>query len=185
MKRFAIPLLAGATLALAACGSEPAPEATEAATPAPTGPAPIASAAADNADLSKFLDVVRSAMLGGSLIAHGPYTLFAPTNEAFDNMPKGKLEKLSVPEQQKNLAGLINYHIVKGSMDKAALTKAIEDGNGKAELETVEGGKLTATLDGDTIVLTDGEGDKAKITDEGTEASNGYLYSIDTVLSPN
>ncbi|WP_183030132.1 fasciclin domain-containing protein [Altericroceibacterium spongiae] len=185
MKRLAIPLLAGATLALAACGSEPAPEAaqTEEAAPEPTGPGPIAAVAGENDDLSTFLEAVRSAMLGGSLIADGPYTVFAPTNAAFEKLPAGKLDKLMTPDEQDDLGELINAHIVKGAFGSDALAKAIEDGDGKAELETVEGDTITASKDGDTITLTDEDGHKAKLTDEGAEASNGVLYTIDTVLA--
>lgn len=184
MTYLAVPMLASA-LALAACGetadtTEPADaEITEAAE-ANT----VVDVAKGNPDFSTLIAAVEAAQLAETLSGTGPFTVFAPNNAAFEKLPAGTVDGLLKPESQAQLTALLTYHVVAGKTDAAALAKAITDGGGKAELTTVNGGKLTASMDGEKVILTDAGGKTSTVTATDIEASNGVIHVIDTVVMP-
>jgi uncharacterized surface protein with fasciclin (FAS1) repeats len=127
---------------------------------------------------------VNAADLLATLKSEGPFTVFAPTNAAFDRLPKGTVEGLLKPGSKAALSGILTYHVVAGKMDAGAVVAAITAGKGKAVLTTVNGAKLTATLEGDKVVLTDSKGGTATVIAKDLMATNGVLHVIDTVLMP-
>ena len=165
---------------------------------APTAHAGAASAAAAPAKQSTVVDVavgspdhttlvaaVKAADLVGTLQGAGPFTVFAPTDEAFAKLPAGTVDGLLKPEKKADLAGLLTYHVVAGNVDAAALAQQIEAGGGSATLTTVQGATLTAKSDGmGGITLTDGKGGTAKVTTADVRQSNGIVHVIDSVLMP-
>jgi uncharacterized surface protein with fasciclin (FAS1) repeats len=110
--------------------------------------------------------------------------VFAPTNEAFEKLPKGTVDTLVKPENKANLAKILTYHVVSGKMSGADIDKAIKDGKGKAELKTVEGENLTAEMQGGKLVLVDAKGGKSTVTIGDVMQSNGVIHVVDTVLMP-
>jgi uncharacterized surface protein with fasciclin (FAS1) repeats len=157
-----------------------APSTNEAAAVAEQGT--VAEALAKSADLSTFLDAAKGAGLETTLGGSQPYTLFAPTNAAFEKLPAGTLDTLKQPEQKGDLMALITSHIVPGAITAEDLTRAIEQGGGKAEIATMAGTTLTASKDGDAILISDGEGAQARVTGAGTPVANGAVHAIDSVL---
>lgn len=136
-------------------------------------------------DHTTLVAAVKAAGLVETLQGKGPFTVFAPTNEAFENLPAGTVETLLKPENKGMLTGVLTYHVVAGKMDSAALMKAIKMGKGKAELKTVSGGLLTAKMNGDkNITITDESGNVANISIYDVYQSNGVIHVIDTVVLP-
>jgi uncharacterized surface protein with fasciclin (FAS1) repeats len=135
-------------------------------------------------DHTTLVAAVKAADLVATLKSEGPFTVFAPTNAAFDKLPKGTVANLLKPESKEALAGILTYHVVAGKLDAAAVVKAIKDGKGKAVLTTVNGAKLTATLNGKSVILTDAKGGKSKVLVTDLMGSNGIVHVIDTVLLP-
>ncbi|MFZ1331086.1 MAG: fasciclin domain-containing protein [Flavobacteriales bacterium] len=127
---------------------------------------------------------VKAADLVGTLKGEGPFTVFAPTNDAFAKLPKGTVESLLEPKSKDQLTGILTYHVVAGNMDAAAVVAAIKAGKGKAVVTTVNGEKLTAMMDGDNVMLMDAKGGKAMVTSVDLKGSNGVVHVIDTVLMP-
>lgn len=142
----------------------------------------ISGKAMASRDLDTLVIALQAAGLADMLMAEGEYTVFAPTDHAFSEMKKGTLENLTKPENKDMLVGILQYHVIAGKMRSEDLAKAIEDGNGKAELTTVKGDKLTITRDGDQIVIKDGKGKKAQIVLGNIDASNGIIHEVDKVL---
>ncbi len=140
--------------------------------------------AVNSKDHTTLVAVVKAAGLVETLKGAGPFTVFAPTNAAFDKVPKAALDNLMKPESKKALTGILTYHVVAGKMDAASIAKAIEDGKGKATFKTVAGGTLTATKEGNDIVLTDEKGGKSKVTVADVMQSNGVIHVVDSVLMP-
>ncbi len=135
-------------------------------------------------DHTTLVAAVKAADLVGTLKGAGPFTVFAPTNAAFDKLPKGTVDGLLKPESKKALSGILTYHVVAGNLDAAAVVAAIKKGNGKAEVTTVNGAKLTASLKGDKVILTDAKGGISTVTATDLKGSNGVIHVIDTVLMP-
>ena len=127
---------------------------------------------------------VKAADLVTTLQSAGPFTVFAPTNDAFAKLPKGTVETLLKPENKATLAKILTYHVIAGNLDAAAVVKAITDGKGKVVLTTVSGGKLTASLKGGKVILTDEKGGTATVTATDLKAGNGVVHVIDTVVMP-
>jgi uncharacterized surface protein with fasciclin (FAS1) repeats len=144
----------------------------------------VVDIAISSKDHTTLVTAVKAADLVTTLKSAGPFTVFAPTNKAFSNLPKGTLDNLLKPEQKATLAGILTYHVVAGNLDAAAVVAAIKAGNGKAVLTTVNGEKLTATLDGKKVILTDAKGGKATVTVTDLKGSNGVVHVIDAVLLP-
>ena len=127
---------------------------------------------------------VTAADLVATLQTAGPFTVFAPTNDAFAKLPAGTVEGLLKPENKATLAKILTYHVVAGNLDAAAVLKAIKDGKGKVALKTVSGGTLTASLKDGKVILTDEKGGFATVTATDLKAGNGVVHVIDTVVMP-
>ena len=128
---------------------------------------------------------VKAADLVSTLQGKGPFTVFAPVNDAFENLPAGTVETLLKPENKSKLAGVLTYHVLSGTYDFKAVEKAIKDGKGKASVKTVGGGMLTFKMNGEhNITVTDENGGTANITTYDVYQSNGVIHVIDAVLLP-
>jgi uncharacterized surface protein with fasciclin (FAS1) repeats len=128
---------------------------------------------------------VKAAGLVDTLNSAGPFTVFAPTNAAFDKLPAGTVDTLVKPENKATLTKILTYHVVSGKLSAKDIKAGIKAGDGKYEMTTVEGGKLTATMKGGKIMLTDEKGGMATITTADVNQSNGVIHVIDTVLMPS
>ena len=145
----------------------------------------IVEIAQDNGDFSTLVSAVTFAGLGETLSGPGPYTVFAPTNAAFEKVPQATRDQLMSEAGKSDLAGILTYHVVEGETMAQALTQAIEGaGEGGYTLTTVNGATLTATAEGGNVVLTDAAGNSATVTATDIDASNGVIHVIDTVLMP-
>lgn len=140
--------------------------------------------AVNSKDHTTLVAAVKAADLVETLSGPGPFTVFAPTNKAFDKLPKGTVETLVKPENKATLTGILTYHVVPGKMSAADLAKAITDGGGQAALKTASGGTLTAKMKGKKIELVDAKGGTATVTIADVNQSNGVIHVIDTVLMP-
>lgn len=138
--------------------------------------------ASNSKDHTTLVAAVKAAGLVDTLEGAGPFTVFAPTNEAFEKLPAGTVDTLLKPENKDKLKGILTYHVVAGNHDAASIVKAIEEGKGKAAFKTVQGEDLTASLDGKDVVLTDAKGGKSKVTIADVKQSNGVIHVVDTVL---
>jgi uncharacterized surface protein with fasciclin (FAS1) repeats len=127
---------------------------------------------------------VKAAGLVETLKGKGPFTVFAPTNDAFAKLPAGTVETLLKPENKAQLAGILTYHVVAGNLNAKAVMAAIKKGKGKAVLTTVAGGNLTAAIEGGKVVLTDDKGGKSTVTATDLKATNGVIHVIDAVVLP-
>ncbi len=135
-------------------------------------------------DHTTLVAAVKAADLVTTLKGKGPFTVFAPTNAAFDKLPAGTVAGLLKPENKANLSKILTYHVVSGNLDAAAVVAAIKKGNGKAALKTVSGGTLTASLEGDKVKLTDESGNAAYVIVADLKGSNGVVHVIDGVVLP-
>ena len=135
-------------------------------------------------DLSTLVAAVKAADLVETLSSKGPFTVFAPTNAAFDKLPAGTVENLLKPENKAILQAILTYHVVSGNLDSKAVVAAIKKGNGSVTLTTVQGGKLKASLSGSNVILTDENGNTSTIVAVDVTCSNGVVHVIDTVLMP-
>jgi len=135
-------------------------------------------------DHTTLVAAVKAADLVTTLKGKGPFTVFAPTNAAFDKLPEGTVANLLKPENKAQLAKILTYHVVSGNLDAAAVIAAIKKGKGKAVLTTVSGGKLTGSLDGDKVKLTDESGNSAYVVVADLKGSNGVVHVIDGVVLP-
>jgi len=146
----------------------------------------IVENAVNSADHTTLVAAVKAAGLVETLEGTGPFTVFAPTNEAFDKLPAGTVDTLLKPENKATLTKILTYHVVAGRLSAADLMKKIKEGNGSAELTTVEGGKLWVVLhDGKHIMLKDEKGGTALVTIANVFQSNGVIHVIDSVVMPN
>jgi len=142
--------------------------------------------AVNSADHTTLVAAVKAAGLLDTLEGPGPFTVFAPTNQAFDKLPAGTVDSLLKPENKSLLTKVLTYHVVTGRLSSSDLLKKIRDGNGTAELTTLEGGKLWVMLhDGKHIMLKDEKGGTALVTIADVFQSNGVIHVIDTVVMPN
>jgi uncharacterized surface protein with fasciclin (FAS1) repeats len=140
--------------------------------------------AVNSKDHTTLVAAVKAAGLVETLQGKGPFTVFAPTNEAFSKLPAGTVETLLKPENIKSLQTILTYHVVAGKMNSSDIAKAIKAGKGKASLKTVSGGTLTAWMDGKDLYISDESGNKAKVTISDVNQSNGVIHVVDTVLLP-
>lgn len=146
----------------------------------------IVENAVNSADHTTLVTAVKAAGLVETLEGPGPFTVFAPTNEAFSKLPAGTVDTLLKPENKATLTKVLTYHVVAGRLSSHDLLKKIKEGKGTAELTTVEGGKLQVTLhDGNHIVLKDEKGGTAMVTIANVFQSNGVIHVIDAVVLPN
>ena len=140
--------------------------------------------AVNSKDHTTLVAAVKAAGLVETLQGKGPFTVFAPTNAAFDKLPKGTVETLLKPENLKLLQTILTYHVVSGKMSSTDIAAAIKKAGGKATLKTVSGGTLTAWMKGSNVYLTDENGNSAKVTIADVNQSNGVIHVIDEVVTP-
>ena len=150
----------------------------------------IVDNAVNSADHTTLVAAVKAAGLVPTLKSKGPFTVFAPTNEAFAKLPAGAVENLLKPENKGTLTKVLTYHVVSGNYDSKALWALIKKGNGTAELKTVSGGTLTLTAGGNDmmanrIMVKDENGNPANVTIANVRQSNGVIHVVDSVLMPN
>lgn len=142
----------------------------------------------DNAVNSKdhitLVAAVKAAGLVETLKGAGPFTVFAPTNAAFEKLPAGTVETLLKPENKGTLTTILTYHVVPGKMSSKDIAKAIKKGGGKTAFTTVSGGKLWAWMEGDKLALKDEKGNTSTVTIADVFQKNGVIHVIDTVLMP-
>ena len=183
LHRFAAGAAIAAVLSLGACQQAGKQEA------APTEEAQKAAGsetiAAGLGDAEKFAAAAKEAGLDMTLAGPGPYTVLVPSDAAFDKLPAGTLDGLMKPDARQELTGVLTYHILPGAMLTEDIGKAIEQGGGKALLPTMAGGTLTATKDGNAIVVTDGAGTAARLVGSEEKRSNGVIHRIDAVMMPS
>ncbi|HEY8356137.1 MAG TPA: fasciclin domain-containing protein [Ramlibacter sp.] len=195
MKQFLIA--AGAACVLAACGGMPNATAQNASMPMAQaqqtkmvggammyGNKDIVDNAVNSRDHTTLVAAVKAAGLVDTLKSAGPFTVFAPTNMAFSNLPAGTVDTLLKPENKGTLTQVLTYHVVPGRIDAAALAAQIQAGGGRAVLKTAAGGNLTATMRGNDVLITDAKGGAAVVTIANVYQSNGVIHVVDKVLLP-
>ena len=141
--------------------------------------------AVKSADHTTLVAAVQAAGLVETLSGKGPFTVFAPVNDAFENLPEGTVESLLKPENKALLTTVLTYHVLSGKYDFNALAAEIKKGKGSAKLKTVAGAVLTFTMNGEhNITITDEKGNTANISVYDVNQSNGVIHVIDEVLMP-
>ncbi|MEP6942503.1 MAG: fasciclin domain-containing protein [Betaproteobacteria bacterium] len=140
--------------------------------------------AVNSKDHTTLVAAVKAAGLVQTLKGPGPFTVFAPTNDAFAALPAGTVDTLLKPENKAALTKVLTFHVVPGKHTAASLKKQVADGGGKTTLKTIEGEALTVTSLGDTLMVTDQKGNTAKITITDVLQSNGVILVVDKVLLP-
>ena len=140
--------------------------------------------AVNSKDHTTLVAAVKAAGLVETLKGKGPFTVFAPTNEAFAKLPAGTVDSLLKPEAKDKLTKILTYHVVSGKVDSKDLLKMIKKGKGNAELVTVSGGKLTASQVGNEIMIKDEKGNSSKVTIANVYQSNGVIHVVDSVVLP-
>lgn len=140
--------------------------------------------AVNSQDHTTLVAAVKAAGLVETLSGEGPFTVFAPTNAAFEKLPEGTVETLLKEENKDQLTSILTYHVLPGKFGAKDVIEAVKAGNGKAELTTVSGGKLTAMLDGTSVKIKDENGNVATVTQANVFQSNGVIHVTDTVSLP-
>ena len=187
IRAFAMAGVAAATLGLGGLGFTAPAFAQD---PVTVGGAPmyadknIVENAVNSADHTTLVAAVKAAGLVETLSGEGPFTVFAPTNAAFEKLPDGTVETLVKPENKEMLTGILTYHVVPGKMSAADLMAKVKEMGGKANLTTAAGGTLTAQMDGDKLVIFDEAGGAATVTIADVNQSNGVIHVVDSVLMP-
>jgi uncharacterized surface protein with fasciclin (FAS1) repeats len=144
----------------------------------------IVDNAVNSKDHTTLVAAVKAAGLVETLKSAGPFTVFAPTNAAFDKLPEGTVATLVKPENKELLTKILTYHVLAGKFSAADVVAAIKKGDGKATFTTVQGGKLMASLDGKKVKLTDENGGTAYVTIADVNQKNGVIHVIDSVVTP-
>ncbi len=150
----------------------------------PAVPETIVGVASGNENFSTLVAAVQAADLVGTLSSEGPFTVFAPTNDSFSKLPEGTVENLLKPENKAALINLLTYHVVAGKFPAASVIDAIKTNDGSFVVETVQGDKLTLSLDGENVNLIDAQGNASTVIMADVEASNGVIHAIDAVVMP-
>ncbi|QCW99927.1 fasciclin domain-containing protein [Aggregatimonas sangjinii] len=162
---------------------EPVEETTEMETMEETGPN-IVEVAAGNDAFSTLVAAVKAAELVETLSGDGPFTVFAPTNDAFSKLPEGTVDNLLLPESKDALTGILTYHVVSGKYEAAAVIEAINANDGKFTVPTVQGGSIDLSLKDGNVMLTDAKGGMSTVVIADVAASNGVIHALDTVVMP-
>jgi len=144
----------------------------------------IVGVAASNENFTTLVAAVKAAGLVETLSSAGPFTVFAPTNAAFDKLPEGTVATLLQPENKATLTSILTYHVVSGKFDAAAVVEAIKANNGAFTITTVQGGKLVASLMEGNVMLKDEKGNMSTVVIADVAASNGVIHAIDSVVMP-
>jgi uncharacterized surface protein with fasciclin (FAS1) repeats len=173
MRKLVVLTAAASVLVLAACSGEDEP-ATDGMNEA--APGTITEIVQGSEDFSTLLEAVGAAGLGETLSGEGPFTVFAPTDAAFAALPEGTLQSLLEPENQDQLTGILTYHVLPAEVPASEVMPS--------DVETVNGADLTVSVEDGTVVLEDGQGNEAMVTQTDIEASNGVIHVIDAVLLP-
>jgi uncharacterized surface protein with fasciclin (FAS1) repeats len=140
--------------------------------------------AVNSKDHTTLVAAVKAADLVETLQGDGPFTVFAPTNEAFEKLPKGTVETLLKTENKKTLQTVLTYHVLAGRHSATEIMDDIKKGNGKATYKTVSGGILTAMMKGKKVMLMDEKGEMASVTIADVNQSNGVIHVVDSVVLP-
>ena len=140
--------------------------------------------AVNSKDHTTLVAAVKAAGLVDTLKGPGPFTVFAPTNDAFAALPDGTVDMLLKPENKAKLTTILTYHVVPGKLDASMLMKQIMAGKGMASLKTAAGGTLTARASGGKVMITDENGNTATVTTADVIQSNGVIHVVDKVLLP-
>jgi len=144
----------------------------------------IVDNAVNSKDHTTLVAAVKAAGLVETLKSAGPFTVFAPTNEAFDKLPEGTVATLVKPENKVTLTKILTYHVLSGKYSASDIVAAIKKGDGKATFTTVQGEELYASLDGKKVKLWDAKGGTSYVTIADVNQKNGVIHVIDTVLMP-
>ncbi|MBV9961911.1 MAG: fasciclin domain-containing protein [Parafilimonas sp.] len=144
----------------------------------------IVENAVNSKDHTTLVAAVKAAGLVETLQGTGPFTVFAPTNEAFNKLPQGAVDNLLMPENKEKLAAVLTYHVIAGKIDSKTLMEWIKKNGGTYTATTVQGGKLMFSLKGNNLMVMDESGNSAKVTIKDVYQSNGVIHVIDTVLMP-
>ncbi len=144
----------------------------------------IVGVASGNEAFSTLVTAVSTAGLVETLSGEGPFTVFAPTNDAFGKLPEGTVESLLQPESKDALTAILTYHVVSGKFEAAAVIEAITGNNGTFTVTTVQGGTIDLSLNDGNVILTDAKGGTATVVIPDVAASNGVIHAIDTVVMP-
>ncbi len=144
----------------------------------------IVANAVNSKDHTTLVAAVKAAGLVETLQSEGPFTVFAPTNAAFNKLPKGTVETLVKPENKATLTKILTYHVLAGKFDSKAIAAKIKEGKGTATFKTVSGGTLKATMKGKKLILIDEKGGMSTVTIKDVYQSNGVIHVIDTVVMP-
>jgi uncharacterized surface protein with fasciclin (FAS1) repeats len=144
----------------------------------------IVGVAAGNENFSTLVAAVKAAGLVETLSSAGPFTVFAPTNAAFEKLPEGTVASLLEPANKGTLTGILTHHVVAGKFDATAIVAAIKANEGAFKVSTVQGGTLVASLSGANVILTDENGNVATVVIADVAASNGLIHAIDSVVMP-
>jgi len=180
-----VAIFAASALFAGAVGVSVAAEKTVEVGGAPMYPSKnIIENAVNSKDHTTLVAAVKAGGLVETLSSAGPFTVFAPTNAAFDKLPPGTVDTLLKPEKKADLAKVLTYHVVAGKLSAADLTKKAKANGGKATLKTVQGEDLTVSLDGSKVFVTDASGNKSQVTIADVNQSNGVIHVVDTVLLP-
>ncbi|MGB5228187.1 MAG: fasciclin domain-containing protein [Eudoraea sp.] len=144
----------------------------------------IVEVAAGNDNFSTLVTAVQAAGLVETLSGEGPFTVFAPTNDAFEKLPEGTVENLLLPESKETLTGILTYHVVSGKFEAAAVIEAINANSGSFTVTTVQGNDIVLSLVDGNVILTDAKGGTATVVIADVTASNGVIHALDRVIMP-
>ena len=181
--------LSAVALTLAACDRQASERAEEAPAPAAaartTAAGTVLTTAQRDSDLTTLVSALQTAGIAATLEGAGPYTLFAPTNAAFEKVPAARRDFLTTPEGRSDLRRLLTYHVVPGRLDAASLVQRVQAGGGSLALTTMQGGVLTARVNAaGSIELTDAAGGVSRVSEPEVITSNGVIHAVDTVAEP-
>lgn len=187
-----ISVFSFATLVMASCGDAKKAEDVEAVDtlevamdePEVVLPTTIVDVAVGNENFTTLVAAVKAAGLVETLSSEGPFTVFAPTNAAFDKLPAGTVDNLLLPENLEKLKAVLTYHVVAGKFEAAAVIDAINQNKGKFTVTTVQGGKIDLSLKDGNVILTDANGKSSMVAIADVAASNGVIHAIDSVVMP-
>jgi uncharacterized surface protein with fasciclin (FAS1) repeats len=144
----------------------------------------IVALAQDNPRTSTLVSVITQSGLAETLSGPGPFTVFAPNNEAFEKLDQKTRDELMKPENKARLQGILKYHVVEGNLKSPDLANQIASSNGAVNLKTLNGGNLRLSMVGDKITLTDAKGTRSTVTIPDLVASNGTMHAVDTIVMP-
>ena len=144
----------------------------------------IVGVAAGNDSFSTLVAAVKAAELVETLSSEGPFTVFAPTNDAFNALPEGTVPTLLEAENKGKLTSILTYHVVSGNFDAASVIQAVKDNNGTFTVKTVQGQDLSIMVVDGKVMLQDANGNKSTVVIADVKASNGTIHAIDSVIMP-